>query len=303
MSVTTENTVLCNLCQVDDATEVFGPGIAQANRIVRCNRCGLMYASPRAREVDHVEIESWTHDDNWNMAAERPQRFEKERLQVRDYRNTRALLSRLYPNRGKILELGSSMGFLLKSFQDEGWEVLGVDPNRYACRYASERLGVPSIPATLEDAGIPDASIDVVLMMHVIEHVPDPVQTLREIHRILKPGGHLVLETPRYDTLMFKLLGHRERSISCAGHIYFFTNDSLRKTCQRAGFQVVQHDCVGRSLTLDRLMYNLGVVSKSRFLQAKLQAASRRLGFHRVSFSLNLRDMQRLCVQKVPTQA
>ena len=66
-------------------------------------------------------------------------------------------------------------------------------------------------------------------MLHVIEHVPDPVGTLREIWRILKPGGHLILETPRYDTAMFWLLGRRERSLSCDGHIFFFTNESLRR--------------------------------------------------------------------------
>ena len=46
-----------------------------------------------------------------------------------------------------------------------------------------------------------------VVFIHVIEHVPDPLETLRSIYRVLKPGGHLVIETPRYDSLMFKLLG------------------------------------------------------------------------------------------------
>src|SRR6185295_5251928 len=105
------------------------------------NRCGLMYASPR-RDADHVEIESWPDDPTWDIVRERPQRFEKERLQVRDYVNTRTLLNRLYPNRGKLIEVGSGLGFLLEAFRSDGWQVLGVEPDRNSMRHASTKLGI-----------------------------------------------------------------------------------------------------------------------------------------------------------------
>jgi 2-polyprenyl-3-methyl-5-hydroxy-6-metoxy-1,4-benzoquinol methylase len=232
------------------------------------------------------------------MAKERPQRYEKEQLQVRDYAGTRALLARLYPQRGKLVELGSSMGLLLDSFREDGWDVLGIDPDRNGCRHATQRLNIPTIATTLEVADQPDESVDVMVMLHVIEHVPDPVQTLREIHRVLKPGGHLVIETPRYDTLMYKLLGRRERSLGCNGHIYFFTTDTLRRTYEAAGFETVRLDYVGRSLTLDRLAYNVGVITRSRPIQTMIYSASRRLSFQKVRFHLNFRDMQRVCVRK-----
>ena len=52
---------------------------------------------------------------------------------------------------------------------------------------------------------------------------------------------------------MFKLLRHRERSVSCNGHIYFFTTETLRKVYEMAGFEHRQVRYVGRSLNLDRL--------------------------------------------------
>jgi len=287
--------VSCAICGSDSFTVLYGPGIAQINQIVSCNQCGLMYANPR-KEADHVELE--TRREEWDFADENPQRFEKERLQVRDYRSTRSLLNRLHPNRGKLIEVGSSCGFQLDAFRAEGWEVLGVDPDCNAGRQAIEKLGIATIPSILESARLDAESADAVLMLHVIEHVPDPVRTLREIFRILKPDGHLVLETPRYDTLMYKLLGRRERSLSCDGHIFFFTTESLRKAYTLAGFELEKLEYVGRTLTMDRLAYNVGVMSKSPAVQRMVSSLSRRLFLHKLSITINVRDMQRLCLRK-----
>jgi SAM-dependent methyltransferase len=281
---------------VDDPTVVFRAGEAQLAQVVRCNRCGLMYASPRAKEPDHVELSSAGTTPRFQ---ESDSRYQKEILQVRDYRRTREFLGQLYPRHGRLLEVGSSLGFLLDEFRREGWDVLGVDPNSEACRIARERLGLPVVDAILERAGVDDVSFDVVLLNHVIEHLDDPLGTLREVNRVLKPGGHLVIETPRYDTLMFKLLGRRERSISCDGHIFFFTNRTLRNLYEAAGFETVRLDCVGRSLTLDRLIWNLGVVSKSERAARALGKLSGALKLDHRHVYLNLRDMQRVCVRKV----
>jgi SAM-dependent methyltransferase len=294
-------TVPCNYCGVDDPTVVFRAGEAQLAQVVRCNRCGLMYASPRAKEPDHVELISARTKPPFR---ESDSRYQKEMLQVRDYRRTHALLDQLYPRRGRLLEVGSSLGFLLDDFRRDGWDVLGVDPNSEACRIARERLGLPVVNAILEQAGVDDASCDVVLLNHVIEHLDDPLRTLREVNRVLKPGGHFVIETPRYDTLMFKLLGRRERSISCDGHIFFFTNRTLRNLYEAAGFETVRLDCVGRSLTVDRLVWNLGVVSKSERAARALGKLSEGLKLDQRHLYVNLRDMQRVCVRKVaPVQA
>jgi hypothetical protein len=134
--------VPCNYCAVDEATVVFGPGVAQPNQIVRCNRCGLMYASPRAKVPDHVEIA--TYDPAFDPFRPDDTRSLKERLQVKDYDRTRALLNRLYPQRGRLLEVGSSLGYLLDVFKKDGWDVMGVEPFYQACRHSREELVSPA---------------------------------------------------------------------------------------------------------------------------------------------------------------
>ena len=285
----------CNLCGINDYTILFGPGVAQVNQIVKCNHCGLMYANPRARDVDQVMIKNY--DANWTLHHSQ-HRFEKESLQIRDYRKTQAFLKKSYPNRGKLIEIGSGLGHLLNFFKQDGWDVMGIEPLRGGCQFSESEFGIKAIPKTIEEAALDENSVDVVLMMHVIEHVPEPFSTFKEVYRILKPGGIFILETPRYDTLMFKLLGKRERSLSCDGHLYFFTTHTLKKMATNAAFTVQKVDYVGRSLTLDRLMWNVGVISKSETVKQTLKWISTKLRFNKIWLHLNVRDMQRMYLKK-----
>lgn len=303
MDGTLNETILCNLCGEDNAEIAFEAGTAQPARIVRCKHDGLMYSNPRARPADADLHEQWNAVGALEGVTTDPKhpyrwRLEKEEGQVKDFRATRKVVKELYPNGGKMVEVGSGLAYLLRSFKDEGWDVLGIDPWRALPAMTMETHGIETIPATLEQAALPDASVDVVILLHVIEHVPDPVATLSEINRVLKPGGHLVMETPRYDTLMFKLLGKRERSLRCDGHIYFFTFESLKRTYEKAGFVEVETKAVGRTLSMERLLHNVGIVSGSEKLQKGLVGFARKVGLNKLNMMINLRDMQRVVIRK-----
>jgi SAM-dependent methyltransferase len=291
--------VVCNICGADDFRLVFPAGKAQRNQIVRCNQCSLMYATPRLRALDHAVVSKTDPDFLTGMLDRKhDSRMTKERLQVADYEDTRAWLSERFPRRGRLVEIGSGLGFLLHSFVSDGWAGLGIDPDPLCCEHARKILGLDVISGTLSEAALPPDSVDCVVMLHVLEHVPDPLGTLRQILRVLKPGGVLVLETPRYDTPSFRLLKHRERSISCAGHVYFFTTPTLEACVNRAGFSVIRRNLVGRSLTLDRMLRNVGVMTKSERIMNWVIAAGERLNLDKIRFKVNIGDMERLYVAK-----
>lgn len=296
--------VPCNQCGAMDTTTIFEPGVAQVSKIVRCNQCRLMYASPRG---EPIVLESYASnkptglldDVMTNPKHSLRMRMQKEAGQIGDFDKTRQTLNRIYPNQGRMLELGSSFGFLLKSFKDEGWDVVGVDPWQEVASFTKRELGFETITSTLEDANIPDESVDVVVMLHVIEHVPDPLQSMQEIRRILKPGGHLVMETPRYDSTMFRLLGRRERSVRHDGHIYFFELDTMKRLYEKAGYEEVETLLVGRTLTAERFLWNAANITRSQTIKAGFDRVKDVIPFHKIGMYMNLKDMMRVCIRKV----
>lgn len=244
--------------------------------------------------------------EGWRLAHTAPSgqwRVEKESLQIRDYRSTRRILAMKFPRRGTLIEIGCGMGYLINSFKKDGWEVIGIEPNGGLCEYGRQTLNLTMIQGTLDQAGLAPASVDAAIMMHVIEHVPDPKAAFRSVYEVLKAGGCFVVETPRYDTLMFRLLGRRERSLSCDGHIYFFTTETLASLATAAGFRIVRTEYVGRSLTLDRLLYNIGVISKSSAIERGLKRISQLLRLNRLAITVNVRDMQRIYLEKPKASA
>jgi SAM-dependent methyltransferase len=97
---------------------------------------------------------------------------------------------------GRLLDVGCGCGFFLKSAQDAGWEVLGVDLNTKAISYATSHLQVNALPGDLRDAHFPDGSFDLVTLWNVLDHAPDPIDLLREVHRVLKDDGRVFIRTP-----------------------------------------------------------------------------------------------------------
>lgn len=287
--------VSCNLCGADDYKVVFPAGCAQLHQIVRCRRCGLMYANPQ-QHVDCEDFAARQPAEAYDPASEsNRQYYQKQVTQLPDNLRALAVLDAVLPGRGKLLEIGSFLGLFLDRIRADGWQVVGLEPYRPAANYARAKYGLGIIEGVLPNAALPTARFDAAMMLHVIEHLPDPAEGLRELRRVVRPGGVLVVETPRFNSLSFKLLGRRERSIqNCPGHIFFFTEQTLRQILEHNGFKVFRVERVGRTLTLERFLYNLGLVTRSPLAQRSLARAARALHLEKLRFHINVRDMQRM---------
>jgi 2-polyprenyl-3-methyl-5-hydroxy-6-metoxy-1,4-benzoquinol methylase len=139
---------------------------------------------------------------------------------------------------GKVLDVGCGCGEWLAWMQELGWTVEGVDFDPGAVK-AARLAGLKVNCGSVEDQQYPDASFDAVTLNHVIEHVPDPVATLRECGRILKPGGKLVVVTPNGASLGHRFFKQDWRGLETPRHLHIFSPASMERALGLAGFREV----------------------------------------------------------------
>lgn len=99
--------------------------------------------------------------------------------------------------RGRVLDLGCAFGFATLRLARKGYETVGVDNSARYIWWARRRHPKGEYLLASADAlPLADASFDAVLLLDVLEHVPDEAGVIREIQRVLKPGGTLILSVP-----------------------------------------------------------------------------------------------------------
>jgi SAM-dependent methyltransferase len=280
----------CNFCG-SDAYELTIDG--RYGKVVRCKCCGLMY---RKTMLGHYPIHFYGGNHHHSQQVE-----EKQVLQLTDYARSLPIAEkylRIPRSQKTLLEIGSYQGEFLCLARERGYQVTGLEPNASLAERAKLRYPDMTIQSQfLRDAEFKSDSFDLVCLFHVIEHMNYPLEELNEIYRILKPGGVAVIETPRYDTIWFKLLKERERSV-IPEHFYFFTRPSLSAMAKKAGFTVERLDSVGRTLTLDRLLGNVCKVLGSNNIAKLVNRFSKTLHLEQVRFHVNTGDMMRIYASK-----
>src|SRR5262245_47216369 len=139
---------------------------------------------------------------------------------------------------GRILDIGCGKGAFLRSFRDHrpGWHSVGIEPSREEAALARRDGQLEVHEGMLGSTALERESFDLVSIMHVLEHVPRPIEALPQIREMLKPGGLLFVEVPNtadlnmfYDLLLFE-------------HLYHFTPETLAWLLSREGFDVVAHE-------------------------------------------------------------
>lgn len=140
---------------------------------------------------------------------------------------------------GYLLEVGCGIGhFLYGLYQIGNWKIFGSEISNYAAERASKYGKI--FVGELYDGPYKESMFDIVIMHHVIEHMPDPVRNIKFVKKILKPGGTLILGTPDFDSACARRFGKNYRLLEDKTHTSLFSNDSMHRFLRDYGFDIDQ---------------------------------------------------------------
>ena len=228
-------------------------------QLVRCTACDLVYVSPTFDETHYksvyasAEYQDIVRDLGIKSHDYRVDRFGRERVAL--------MAPHIGGTSPRYLDVGCSTGFVVEAARDAGWQATGIDLNPSAIEFGASR-GLDVRTVALEDAGFADGSFDAVSLFDVLEHLLDPLRTLRACIRLLKPGGIVFMYVPNYDSASRLLMGKDAHFIWPTHHLNYYTPVTLRDLMAREGLETVYVATEGLDV-VDYLWYRREVQGKT----------------------------------------
>lgn len=162
---------------------------------------------------------------------------------------------------GTIADVGAGYGIFLEEFQKEfpNSNPIAIEPSHSLSAKCIHK-GLQTFTCMLEDVESLNESCDIATSFEVLEHVHSPLEFLRSLSEIIKPGGWLVCTTLTLSGFDLMLLRENSMQISPPHHINFFTIDGLRNIFTQAGFEDIRIETPGQ--------LDLEILSKSKLYQS-----------------------------------
>lgn len=255
---------LCGSSQFDRWLDRVGPDLS----VVQCRQCSLFSLQPRPQPSELPALYPLDYEPFWTPLEAEPSRLRRW-LRCRHYAYRYQAVRRAKPGGGWVLDAGCGTGGFVRALcQDPAWHGIGSDFHLAALSLA-RRQGVNAVCNDLGALPLPPGAFDAVTLWEVIEHVPDPRGTLKQVYRVLKPGGKLLLSTPNGTSWQARFWRADWRGWEAPRHLQLFTLPTLRRLLQDTGFEITRR----LSFPLER--YH-AVASAQRWLQSRVSGSHRR---------------------------
>ncbi len=195
-----------------------------------CPSCKLIFLSPIPKELGRY------YTAEYYPVPRSYEQLEKEAQQDR-YKIT---IIRQFVSKGRLLEIGPSYGKFALLAKQAGFEVEALERDKSCCNFLQDIIGIKAIHSDNPEESLRNAKpYDVIVLWHVLEHLPNPWRTLEILAEKLRPGSFLIIATPNPDAIQFKTLGRFWTHIDAPRHLSLVPLSLLQERARLLGLKAV----------------------------------------------------------------
>jgi 2-polyprenyl-3-methyl-5-hydroxy-6-metoxy-1,4-benzoquinol methylase len=222
------------------------------SKYLQCGECGLAFVrdQPAASGLEPQYLEDTTSTGSYYRATARADSL--------TFRRRLNLMAKFHSQRGRLLDVGCSVGTLMSVAKEMDWEVEGLEPNPKAANLARKQgFTVHEGFFTEEQVRKLPGEYQCVVMSDVIEHISDPVEALRLARELLEPGGFLLLSTPNLESFWC-----RKFRLKPMEHLFLFSPENLRTLLVQLGLKIYHLQRTSRRRDLRELNHSTTELGK-----------------------------------------
>jgi 2-polyprenyl-3-methyl-5-hydroxy-6-metoxy-1,4-benzoquinol methylase len=215
--------------------ELFKHGI----ELLACESCGTRYGAKMA-DLDAIYKDpnyiSFSADDTEEHFNYRRERFGRERV---------GILEKYCGNleHKRILDVGCGNGYFLSVAAEKSKLCYGAEFSDKLRRFTEQKTGCKVYDNTLDE--LPAEGFDIITLFDLIEHIPEPVPFMKDVDRILAPGGSILIFTPVFDSFGIHVMGSYSSIVDPTEHVLLFTMSSLAFLGRQLGYDIVYSETQG----------------------------------------------------------
>lgn len=217
--------------------------------LLRCPRCQLEYLSPQPDDAELAAIYGRAYYDAWGIdAAEEAVR----QLKMDTFRARWRLVSGRLPGGAAVLDVGCATGYFMEVVREAGGSPYGVELSEFGADTCRKKFGPDFVyQGELENArfdGMPPEGFDAIFMSDLLEHVRDPLRTLKSARQFLRKEGLLVITAPDTASLSHAVMRGRWPHYKVE-HLFHFNSKNLEQMLGHAGFNRLASHSVVKTLS------------------------------------------------------